>query len=241
MTNLSSDKGPLYLQIKQIIEDRIIHGIYTIGNYIPTEIEFEKEFNVSKVTVRAAIKELVTLGYLEKKSGKGTTVINHKQLSNVTNNKNFTEKLVEQGNQIQKLIKDIVVEEHDKNSELFQMFGEKSYKITRVYLLNDTPYILFNHYLPYPLNSLDKYGQLKQNNDLSIYKILEDEKIEIKDIEDNFSVGFDEQATSYLNLNPSEPLLVRERISYSTLNNIVEYSIGYYNSKLEKYSTSLKE
>ncbi|PTE95594.1 UTRA domain-containing protein, partial [Staphylococcus equorum] len=67
------------------------------------------------------------------------------------------------------------------------------------------------------------------------------EKIEIKDIEDNFSVGFDEQATSYLNLNPSEPLLVRERISYSTLNNIVEYSIGYYNSKLEKYSISLKE
>ncbi|PTI40587.1 GntR family transcriptional regulator, partial [Staphylococcus succinus] len=29
MTKLSSDKGPLYLQIKQIIEDRIIHGIYT--------------------------------------------------------------------------------------------------------------------------------------------------------------------------------------------------------------------
>ncbi|WP_432722816.1 GntR family transcriptional regulator [Staphylococcus equorum] len=70
MTNLSSDKGPLYLQIKQIIEDRIIHGIYTIGNYIPTEIEFEKEFNVSKVTVRAAIKELVSLGYLEKKVAK---------------------------------------------------------------------------------------------------------------------------------------------------------------------------
>ena len=44
MTKLSSAKGPLYLQIKQIIEDRIIHGIYTVGNYIPTEIEFEKEF-----------------------------------------------------------------------------------------------------------------------------------------------------------------------------------------------------
>ena len=73
MTKLSSDKGPLYLQIKEIIEDRIIHGIYTIGNYIPTEIEFEEEFNVSKVTVRAAIKELVTLGYLERKSGKGTS------------------------------------------------------------------------------------------------------------------------------------------------------------------------
>ncbi|PTK94447.1 GntR family transcriptional regulator, partial [Staphylococcus gallinarum] len=125
MTKLSSAKGPLYLQIKQIIEDRIIHGIYTVGNYIPTEIEFEKEFNVSKVTVRAAIKELVNLGYLEKKSGKGTTVISHKQADTQTKNKNFTEKLVEQGNKIQKIIKDITVITHEKDSHLFKMFGTK--------------------------------------------------------------------------------------------------------------------
>ncbi|MFQ3791921.1 GntR family transcriptional regulator [Staphylococcus nepalensis] len=241
MTKLSSEKGPLYLQIKQIIEDRIIHGIYTVGNYIPTEIEFEKEFNVSKVTVRSAIKELVNLGYLEKKSGKGTTVINHKQRNNITNNKNFTEKLVEQGNKIQKIIKDMTVVVHEENSQLFQMFGVKSYKITRVYLLNDQPYILFNHYLPYPLNHLTNYDELKQNNDLSIYKILEEEKMEIQNIEDNFSVGFDEEASIQLNLNVSEPLLIRERETYAVSGEVIEYSIGYYNSKLKKYTISLKD
>src|SRR5699024_140621 len=241
MTKLSSEKGPLYLQIKQIIEDRIIHGIYTVGNYIPTEIEFEKEFNESKVTVRSAIKELVNLGYLEKKSGKGTTIINHKQRNNNTNNKNFTEKLVEQGNKIQKIIKDITVVVHEENSQLFQMFGVKSYKITRVYLLNDQPYILFNHYLPYPLNHLTNYDELKQNNDLSIYKILEEEKMEIQNIEDNFSVGFDEEASIQLNLNVSEPLLIRERETYAVSGEVIEYSIGYYNSKLKKYTISLKD
>ncbi|MBF7018198.1 GntR family transcriptional regulator [Staphylococcus durrellii] len=240
MTKLSSAKGPLYLQIKQIIEDRIIHGIYTVGNYIPTEIEFEKEFDVSKVTVRAAIKELVNLGYLEKKSGKGTTVINHKQINNITNNKNFTEKLVEQGNKIQKHIKDITIVTHEEKSQLFQMFGAKSYKITRVYLLNHQPYILFHHYLPYSLKNLNKYDELKQNNDLSIYKILEEEKMEIQNIEDNFSVGFDEEASIQLNLNLSEPLLIRERQSYAVSGEVIEYSIGYYNSKLEKYSISIK-
>lgn len=240
MTKLSSAKGPLYIQIKQIIEDRIIHGIYTVGNYIPTEIEFEKEFDVSKVTVRAAIKELVNLGYLEKKSGKGTTVINHKQINNITNNKNFTEKLVEQGNKIQKHIKDITIVTHEEKSQLFQMFGAKSYKITRVYLLNQQPYILFHHYLPYSLKNLNKYDELKQNNDLSIYKILEEEKMEIQNIEDNFSVGFDEEASIQLNLNLSEPLLIRERQSYAVSGEVIEYSIGYYNSKLEKYSISIK-
>lgn len=239
MTILSSKKGPLYLQIKQIIEDRIIHGIYTVGNHIPTETDFEKEFNVSKVTVRAAIKELVALGYLEKKSGKGTTVISHKPFNKVTKNKNFTEKLVEEGNEIKKIIKDIAVIRNEKNSELYNMFGENAYKITRVYLLNNTPYILFNHYLPYPLNSLSNYEDQKKNNDLSIYKILEESGIEIKNTEDSFSVKEDQEATKFLELNKSVSLLVRERQSYDYNGDTVEYSIGYYNSKLKKYSISL--
>ncbi|EJY95117.1 MULTISPECIES: GntR family transcriptional regulator [Staphylococcus] len=241
MTKLSSAKGPLYLQIKQIIEDRIIHGIYTVGNYIPTEIEFEKEFDVSKVTVRAAIKELVNLGYVEKKSGKGTTVINHKQADTQTKNKNFTEKLVEQGNKIQKIIKDITVITHEKDSQLFKMFGAQSYKLTRIYLLNDQPYILFNHYLPYPLNTLSDIDKSKENNDLSIYKILEADKLEIQDIEDEFSADFNHAAASQLNLDTNKPLLIRERKSYSVDRAVLEYSIGYYNSELKKYSISLKD
>lgn len=238
MTRLSSEKGPLYLQIKQIIEDRIIHGIYTVGNQIPTEIDFENEFNVSKVTVRAAIKELVALGYLEKKSGKGTTVIRHKPLNKVSKNKHFTEKLVEEGNKIKKIVKDIEVVNNTKNSSLYNMFGDKAYKITRVYLLNDTPYILFNHYLPYSLKVLSEYEELKENNDLSIYKLLEDEGIEIKDTEDLFSVGINQLASETMNIDLSTPLLVRERESYSINGETVEYSIGYYNSELKKYSIS---
>ncbi|MFU1768918.1 GntR family transcriptional regulator [Mammaliicoccus sciuri] len=239
MTVLSSEKGPLYLQIKQIIEDRIIHGIYTVGNNIPTETDFEKEFNVSKVTVRAAIKELVALGYLEKKSGKGTRVISHKPFNKVTKNKNFTEKLVEEGNEIKKVIKDIAVVSNLKNSELYKLFGENAYKITRVYLLNNRPYILFNHYLPYPLHSLNEYEKQKQNNDLSIYKILEEANIEIINTEDSFSVKKDITASEYLELDPSVSLLVRERQSFNNNSETVEYSIGYYNSDLKKYSISL--
>ncbi|WP_259339675.1 UTRA domain-containing protein [Staphylococcus succinus] len=74
-----------------------------------------------------------------------------------------------------------------------------------------------------------------------MYKILEEDGIEIEAIEDHFSVGFDEQATTELNLDSSEPVLIREREYYSTQGDIVEYSIGYYNSKFKKYSISLKD
>ena len=60
---------------KNIIRDRILHGVYAIHTNIPSEPQLEEEFKVSKITVRNAIKELAQEGYLEKKSGKGTKVI----------------------------------------------------------------------------------------------------------------------------------------------------------------------
>ena len=66
-------------------------------------------------------------------------------------------------------------------------------------------------------------------------------KMENQNIEDNFSVGFDEEASIQLNLNVSEPLLIRERETYAVSGEVIEYSIGYYNSKLKKYTISLKD
>ena len=51
---------------KNIIRDRILHGVYAIHTNIPSEPQLEEEFKVSKITVRNAIKELAQEGYLEK-------------------------------------------------------------------------------------------------------------------------------------------------------------------------------
>ena len=68
-------KVPLYYSIMEIIKDSIINGIYPVGSLLPTETEFENQFNVSKITIRKAIELLEMDGYVSKKSGKGTTVI----------------------------------------------------------------------------------------------------------------------------------------------------------------------
>lgn len=89
--------GPMYLQIKEILKDRILHGVYAIDTNIPSEPLLEEEFKVSKVTVRNAIKELVQEGYVEKKSGKGTRVIANGSIVKLSKGKRFTELLVEEG------------------------------------------------------------------------------------------------------------------------------------------------
>lgn len=100
----------IYLQIINILKDRILHGAYPIETNIPSEPQLETEFQVSKITVRNAIKELVQEGYLETSSGKGTRVIRNTSASKLSTWKRFTGILVEEGHRIQKqLLKTEVV------------------------------------------------------------------------------------------------------------------------------------
>jgi len=67
-------KEKLYVQIYSIILEKIESGKWPTGTQIPSEDELCRIYNVSKVTVREAIQELVREGYLTRQQGKGTFV-----------------------------------------------------------------------------------------------------------------------------------------------------------------------
>jgi DNA-binding GntR family transcriptional regulator len=67
-------KEKLYVQIYSIILEKIESREWTSGNQIPPEDELCRIYDVSKVTVREAIQELVREGYLTRHQGKGTFV-----------------------------------------------------------------------------------------------------------------------------------------------------------------------
>jgi len=64
----------LYCQLLQILREPIERGEWKVGVQIPTEEQLCGQYQVSKTTVRSAIEELVSLGYLNKLQGKGTFV-----------------------------------------------------------------------------------------------------------------------------------------------------------------------
>lgn len=64
----------LYVQIYDIIRQRIEKGSWTVQSLIPSEDELCRMFSVSKATVRLAITDLVRDGYLKRQQGKGTFV-----------------------------------------------------------------------------------------------------------------------------------------------------------------------
>ncbi|MDK2809234.1 MAG: GntR family transcriptional regulator [Clostridiales bacterium] len=69
---------PLYQQLGDIIQEDIESGRLPAGARIPTEKELREQYNVSRVTVRKALGMMSDLGYLERKSGKGTFVAEKK-------------------------------------------------------------------------------------------------------------------------------------------------------------------
>ncbi len=68
------DHQKLYFQLYEILKKKIESQEWPIGSQIPTEEELCKLFNVSRVTVRTAVMELVRQGYLKRQQGKGTFI-----------------------------------------------------------------------------------------------------------------------------------------------------------------------
>ncbi len=65
---------PLYLQIATKIGNDILSGKLQKGEQLMSEPKLSEYLNVSRVTLRRAIAELVERGFLIRKQGKGTYV-----------------------------------------------------------------------------------------------------------------------------------------------------------------------
>ncbi len=70
-----SDRLALYLRIEQILKDEILAGQHPVGALLPPEIELCTRFNVSRYTVRAALRRLLDAGLVARRQGAGTIVI----------------------------------------------------------------------------------------------------------------------------------------------------------------------
>jgi len=66
-----------YQEVKQKITRDIVNGRYFIGQALPAEKEFAKEFKVSIGTLRKAVDELVSEGIVIRRQGKGTFIAEH--------------------------------------------------------------------------------------------------------------------------------------------------------------------
>lgn len=94
-------QAPLYLQIKQFIHQKILSGQWPVGQRISTELELTEQFNVSRMTVNKAIRDLVNEGHLQRRPRLGTFVCapEEKVQSPLLDIRNIAEEVTQRGKQ----------------------------------------------------------------------------------------------------------------------------------------------
>ena len=65
---------PLYIQLKNRLISKIQTGALLPGDKLPSESELQREYGMSRVTVRNAMAELEVGGFIVKVQGKGSFV-----------------------------------------------------------------------------------------------------------------------------------------------------------------------
>ena len=135
--------GPLYLQLKRWIEDAVRRGAIQPGDALPSERDLALKVDVSRVTVRKAVHQLVQDGVLIQRHGSGTFVAPQSQrveqsLSHLTS---FTEDMARRGMSVRSewLDRGLYPSSPEETVILGLSPGDLVARIGRLRLSGDTP------------------------------------------------------------------------------------------------------
>lgn len=165
---------PLYYKVYNILRNKIEEEEYEKGELLPTEPELQKQFGVSRVTVRKALEMLANEGFIMAKQGKGTVVLDPKTTQKLNLVTSLTETLIEKGYDVSS--KNVQIEYLKAPSYIYSELGlESNIDLVRVYRIryaNDNPIaITINYLLPELVPGIEQ----KKNKINSLYHLLETE------------------------------------------------------------------
>jgi GntR family transcriptional regulator len=178
----------LYLQLCEIMKRKIERNEWAVGSQIPTEDELCELYGVSRVTVRAAVLELVRRGYLFRRQGKGTFV--RKQVADeLIMTASFRELMLESGIAFSSdvLARTTMMPVGDISSLLNVATDKHVIYIKRKTMVENKPAILQEIYIPVHIcpSLLDE--DIINNSLLRLFK---EHKIEITRIRNYFGTAY---------------------------------------------------
>lgn len=113
---------PIYYQLAKLLEGQILRGELRPGEALPTESEISAHFEISRMTVRRAISELISAGMVYAQQGKGTFVALPKLNNVVFELDNFNRELQQHGLEMKTtLLSAHIVRANEQLEKIFQL------------------------------------------------------------------------------------------------------------------------
>jgi GntR family transcriptional regulator len=201
---------PLYFQVEKIIRDGILTGELSTGDMIPTENELMDQYNVSRATIRHAILNLVNDQLLRREKSKGTFVTQPPERLHIFESLSWFSKYLEKTGipySTKILEQAVITPDRSVSDHLNLKPDELVYYVRRIRYLNETPYLLDEHFVPYRLcHGIENI----YNDDRSLYDTLR------SDFGINLDHGWREfepaiptrEVTDVLEIYPKTPVLI---------------------------------
>ena len=219
--------GSLYKQLSQSLNEAIRSKMLNRGDVLPAERELAEKLNISRITVRKAIAELVNIGLLSKQQGAGTVVTDSGDLSlhnNLASLTSFTNQIQSRGLESHSRV---VLREEGRASTneaviLHLEEGAFVHRLSRIRYLGDEPISFETAIVPASIVSINTaleeplYETLRKNQ---MHPIKAKQNIQ--------AINADEEIAKKLGIREGSAVLSVERRSQATCGTMVEYTISY--------------
>ncbi len=231
---------PLYRHIEEDLLSQITEGDLQPGDVIPPERELCEHYGVSRITVRRAISELETRGYVRRHQGKGTYVSRTRIQREMGRLLSFSEEMQAQGHVPGSRLLNLQHRPADKSlaSLLHLREGEPIWIVERLRLADGEVVSLSISYLHLP--PAVYLTPLELNTYSSLWSLLASKGVRIT--EGNTTVRAtvaDSHYAELLDVEEGEPLLVREGVNYTMEGQPVPVEAFEIVSRADRYQYSL--
>lgn len=218
---------PVYIQVRDILVEKISCGEFISGDKLPSERELSETYSISRMTARNALTQLVDSGYAYRLRGKGTFVSYPNIERDFVKLSGFSQMLKSKGiKPSNKIVKSGIIEADKKIASMLETtIGTKVYEIVRIRYGNNIALALEYSYLP--VNLFDNLLQHDFERD-SLYKVIEENY--------NYKLKYSKQWIKIITLNKSEskllkvkehtPAFLLESISYDMDEEVVESTLS---------------
>lgn len=224
---MNDNRLPLYIQIASDLKFKINTGEWQVEDQIPTEFDLCAIYDVSRITIRKAIDQLVNEGLLYRKRAVGTFVQAKEAETKETIVKSFTQEMNNLGRKVHTLKAEITTVKATAKIANFLNIkeGDLVLNLQRVFGTEELAFAFFDTYFTYEsffsTNSKDYYG--------SFYEYLKTFDIVVDSIKEYVeAVEPNEHLVKALKISEHTPILKRVRITEQLGKVFHEYSECFY-------------
>ncbi|EOC8681491.1 GntR family transcriptional regulator [Enterobacter roggenkampii] len=227
---------PMYRQIADALREKISAGELKPGDALPTESSLQEAFNVSRVTVRQALKLLTEEQIVESIQGSGTYVKEERVNYDIYQLTGFYEKLADRNVDTHSEVSIFEVLKTDEKlaEKLNLSHDDKVWHVKRVRFIKQKPVNLEETWMPLALFP-DLTWEVMEN---SKYHYVEQIKKLVIDRSEQELVPImpSEEAIAALSLDPAKPILEKVSRGFLKDGRVFEYSRNVFNTDDYKFT-----